>query len=178
MDNSNNNVKEIPFLINESGKTIKVKKERKDRVITNEKKWILEECDYISKDQIELMKRGDINDKKYKLMCSEITKKICGYKSQDLKKNKYADELFIDEPFIKELLLKCELKCYYCREDVKILYKSVREPKQWSVERLDNDFGHNKNNVTIACLSCNLSRRTMYHERYKFTKQLIIEKKE
>ena len=45
-ENSNNNVKEMPFLINESGKTIKVKKERKDRVITNEKKWILDECDY------------------------------------------------------------------------------------------------------------------------------------
>jgi len=59
-----------------------------------------------------------------------------------------------------------------------VLYKSVREPKQWSVERINNDYGHNKNNVTIACLSCNLSRRTMYHERYRFTKQLIIDKKE
>ena len=29
MDNSNNNVKEMPFLINESGKTIKVKKRAK-----------------------------------------------------------------------------------------------------------------------------------------------------
>ena len=68
MDNSNNLVKEIPFLINETGKTIKVKKERRDRVVTNEKKWILDECDYNSRDQIELMKRSDINDKKYNLI--------------------------------------------------------------------------------------------------------------
>jgi hypothetical protein len=26
--------------------------------------------------------------------------------------------------------------------------------------------------VEIACLNCNLRRRTMYHERYVFTKQM------
>jgi hypothetical protein len=177
MDNSNNCIKEIPFIINEKGKTIKIKKERKDRVVINEKKWILDENDYDIINQLEVLKNGDTNNKKYKLICSEIMKKISGYKNQDIKKSKYEAESFIDEKFIKEMLLKCELKCYYCREPVMVLYKSVREPKQWSVERINNDYGHNKNNVTIACLSCNLSRRTMYHERYRFTKQLIIEKK-
>lgn len=178
MDVSNITIKEIPFIINEKGKKIKVKKEQKNRVVTKEKKWILDDNDYESVRQIELIKKQDSNDKKYMLLCSEIAKKICSYKNQDLKKNKLNNELFIDENFIKELLLDCELKCYYCREEVMVLYKSVREPKQWSVERINNDYGHNKNNVTIACLSCNLSRRTMYHERYRFTKQLIIDKKE
>jgi hypothetical protein len=59
---------------------------------------------------------------------------------------------------------------------MKILYEHVREPKQWSLERIDNDYGHNKNNVEIACLSCNLRRKTMYHERFIFTKQLNIVK--
>ena len=54
----------------------------------------------------------------------------------------------------------------------------MREEKQWSVERIDNNFGHNKENVTIACLECNLRRKTMYHERFKFTKQLTIVKKQ
>jgi hypothetical protein len=48
---------------------------------------------------------------------------------------------------------------------------------QWTLERIDNDLGHNKNNVEIACLNCNLRRRTMYHERYLFTKELNIIKK-
>lgn len=178
MDISNINVKEIPFLITEKGNKIKIKKERKPRVVTNEKKWILDENDYIIENQIDIMKRADETDKKYKLLCSEIIKKISGYKGQDLKKNKYEQGSFIDEDFIKAMLIECDLKCYYCRENVMVLYKSVREPKQWSVERINNDYGHNKNNVTIACLSCNLSRRTMYHERYRFTKQLIIDKKE
>jgi len=61
---------------------------------------------------------------------------------------------------------------------VHILYENVREPLQWTLERIDNDFGHNKNNVEIACLNCNLRRRTMYHERYLFTKELSIVKKQ
>jgi hypothetical protein len=52
----------------------------------------------------------------------------------------------------------------------------VREPQQWTLERMDNDFGHNEGNVVIACLSCNLRRRTMHYERYLFTKQLNIVK--
>ena len=59
---------------------------------------------------------------------------------------------------------------------VNVLYKNVREPLQWTLERIDNDYGHNHDNVTIACLECNLRRRTMYHERYVFTKQLVIKK--
>jgi hypothetical protein len=44
------------------------------------------------------------------------------------------------------------------------------------VERIDNSIGHNRTNIVIACLDCNLHRRTMYYERYVFTKQLNIVK--
>jgi hypothetical protein len=66
------------------------------------------------------------------------------------------------------------MECYYCRKKVKILYEYVREEDQWTLERIDNKRGHNNDNVEIACLSCNLRRRTMYHERYVFTKQMNI----
>ena len=78
---------------------------------------------------------------------------------------------------VLELLEKSELLCYYCRKEVKLLYENVREMTQWSLDRLDNSEGHNKENVVIACLSCNLHRKTMYHERFVFTKQLNIVKK-
>ena len=63
-------------------------------------------------------------------------------------------------------------QCYYCKECVKLLYSSVREPKQWTLERMDNDFGHNFDNVSIACLNCNLRRRTMYHGRFTATQEI------
>ena len=52
------------------------------------------------------------------------------------------------------------------------MYEYVREPKQWTLERLDNAYGHNKNNVVISCLSCNIRRRTMASEKYVQTKQM------
>lgn len=54
----------------------------------------------------------------------------------------------------------------------------LEKPKQWTLDRIDNDIGHYSDNVVIACLSCNLHRKTMYHERFLFTKQLNIIKKE
>jgi hypothetical protein len=37
---------------------------------------------------------------------------------------------------------------------------------------LDNPYGHNCENVVIACLSCNLRRRTTHFERYLSTKRI------
>ena len=58
------------------------------------------------------------------------------------------------------------------KERTEIMYEFVREPRQWTLERLDNSFGHNRDNVVISCLSCNLRRRTMAKERYLQTKAM------
>jgi len=175
-NNNNSGIKSIIIPTDDKKKEIRVKKERKDRVITSDKKWTICENDYNPELQFNIMKEADISNNIYNLMCSEIKRKISGYKNQDQKKNKYSEPDFIDLDFIKETLVEKELKCYYCLQSVYVLYKSVREPKQWSVERMDNNHGHNKNNITIACLECNLKRKTIYHERFRFTKQLTIKK--
>lgn len=170
------NIKSITITTDDNNKKIKTQKDKKDRVITRDKKWTICENDYNSELQFDIMQKADISNNVYNLMCCEIKRKISGYKSQDQKKNKYLEKDFIDLDFIKEKLIEKELKCYYCLQCVYVLYKSVREPKQWSVERMDNKYGHNKNNITIACLECNLKRKTIYHERFRFTKQLTIKK--
>ena len=105
-------------------------------------------------------------------MRRQIQNKISSYKMQDIQKQKYDDDKFVDLDFVIELLHKKEIKCFYCRESVYLFYNYVRENKQWTLERIDNSVGHNKDNVEIACLLCNVRRRTMYHERYVFTKQM------
>jgi len=161
----------------ENRRIIVLKKEVQDRKITNDSRWALTEDDYNSEKQHNILKIKNEEDVIYTLMCSEIRKKISGYKSQDIKKDKYNETKFIDAGFITDKLLESEFKCYYCCCDVFVLYKVVRAPNQWSVERLNNDLGHNTDNVVIACLSCNLKRKTMYHERFRFTKQVKIVKK-
>ena len=109
-------------------------------------------------------------------MSSQIRDKIRAYKSQDRLKNKFCGDKFIDYKYVVKLLQCSKLECFYCKKCVLLLYDNVREGRQWSIERIDNSMGHNKDNVVMACLSCNLRRRTMYFERYIMTKQLQIVK--
>jgi hypothetical protein len=151
------------------------------RVITKDKKrWKFQESELLPENQIQYicqMSDGVYDSKISDMMEKHIHQKIGGYKAQDIHKNLYIEEKFIDFSKVLELLKTCENRCFYCKKTVHILYENVREPMQWTLERIDNEFGHNKDNVEIACLNCNLRRRTMYHERFLFTKELNIIKK-
>ena len=111
-----------------------------------------------------------------KVIQQHIMQKLNGYKAQDVKKGFHNPEKFADVEYVIQMLEESSNLCYYCKDSVQVLYENVREPKQWSLDRIYNNQGHNKGNLVIACLKCNVSRKTMYHERYAFTKQLVIVK--
>jgi hypothetical protein len=102
----------------------------------------------------------------------QIHYKLHSYRSQDVKKSLLDESQFVNYEYVIELLREKQLKCFYCKETVLLMYDAVRDSKQWTLDRMDNSMGHNRGNVEIACLICNLRRRTMYHERYVFTKQV------
>ena len=115
----------------------------------------------------------DINHKKE--LVSQLTKKIASYKQQDIEKSLIDDNyLIISLSELIEKLVESKLHCCYCRQKVTILYKSVREMKQWTLDRIDNDYGHTNTNVLIACLECNIKRRRLDMQKFKFTRQLKI----
>jgi hypothetical protein len=107
---------------------------------------------------------------------NELHKKINSYKQQDIKKDKNLDGLISYEELLEKLVVS-KLKCYYCRKDVLLLYENNREQKQWTLDRLDNSLGHTKENVVVCCLKCNLERRCLNDEKFLFTKQMRIIKK-
>jgi hypothetical protein len=107
-----------------------------------------------------------------RILDKQIKTKIDGYKIQDKKKNLWNQEKFIHMEFIKQKLKESELSCFYCKETIRLWYDYVLDPKQWTLERIDNEYGHNIDNIEIACLSCNRKRRCMFHERFRFTKQI------
>jgi hypothetical protein len=158
----------------EPSKKVETTKEKKVRVVTSRENW---QSEYVPSTQLHILATDASNNPIYKTMMQQIQAKLCGYKSQDQTKQLYEPDKIINLSSTVQLLIDCQLKCYYCKESVQVLYQHVREPKQWTLERISNDFGHNLGNVEIACLSCNLRRRTMYHERFLFTKQLTIVKK-
>ena len=126
---------------------------------------------------------GNLNYNNYnninniKKLEEKIKKKISSYKQQDKNKKILRKEFPIitfDE--VTEKLVESKLKCYYCKCEILLLYKQVREKKQWTLDRIDNSVGHHKDNVVISCLECNLKRRTTEIDRFTFTKQLKISK--
>ena len=158
-------------------KTVKTQKEKQKRQITTTNKWNFTPEELTSPYQWSLLQNIKTKDEKKEhceFIIRQINNKIYGYKAQDIEKDKLNEEKLVTLDNVLELMIQCENKCYYCKETVNVLYEYVREPKQWTLDRLDNDYGHNNDNVVISCLSCNLRRKTMHPERYVFTKQLNI----
>lgn len=111
------------------------------------------------------------------LLRQEIEKKLSSYRHQDSSKKKKLEVLppiTFDETIIK--MTECDLACYYCKETCLLFYENVREPLQWTLDRIDNTKGHCQNNVVICCLKCNLHRRNTNSNGYLFTRQLVLNK--
>ena len=110
------------------------------------------------------------------LIIKDIKKKYSSYKSQDKLKHRYDPEQHITLQELINKLYTSNLKCYYCNDDICLMYKNKNENKQWSLERFDNNLGHYNSNTCITCLQCNLKRRNENHEYFKFSKQLSVKK--
>ena len=185
MENEESSTKKIIMKIKPStnlkpvGWIKKNNKKNKKRVVSE--KWNLSEEYLTYEKQLEMIHAIQDNnfgffDDASKILLREIERKIYGYKQQDLEKNHYQVEQFIYLKDVIEKMIACEMKCYYCFDPMFLLYEKVRESKQWSVDRLDNDQGHNQHNFVIACLECNLKRRRRTADKFLFTKQLTIVK--
>ncbi len=155
-------------------KKIIKEKEKQKRQITTTEQWNFTEPELNRENHYQLL----YETSKIPFIYQQIRNKLTSYRSQDIEKNKYNIEKFSDLSGVLQKMELCQLKCFYCKESVSLLYENVREPKQWTLERIDNKIGHAIDNVEIACLSCNLRRRTMHHERYLLTKniQTVIKK--
>jgi hypothetical protein len=145
-----------------------VEKEKQKRQITTTNKWQFTDFELNRENQYTIL----FEPSKIPFIHQQIKNKLSSYRCQDIEKKLLDTDLFVDLSGVLQKMEDCHLKCFYCKECVFLLYENVREPKQWTLERIDNAFGHNTNNVEIACLSCNLRRRTMACERYIITKNI------
>ena len=116
--------------------------------------------------------QSDFKDNIGEELRRQVCAKISGYKCQDVKKGIYDESKFVCFDDVIALMNSRKMACFYCKKQALLFYEYSRDSAQWTLERIDNKHGHNTDNVEIACLNCNLRRRTMYHERYVFTKQM------
>jgi hypothetical protein len=166
-------------------KTNKSNKNKTNKIIVNEKEiklrvetktWGLNEEQLIHKCQLDSLHNLLVcSSTKYDTkIVSHIKSKLCSYKHQDITKKKLNDTAFVSFNEVIKMLVDCGLKCFYCSQNVFILYERVREQTQWSLDRINNDLGHNTGNLVIACLECNLKRRRTNKDAFMFTKNMVI----
>ena len=111
------------------------------------------------------------------LVKREITKKINGYKKQDVQNSLIDIDKLISLDQVIERLMESKLRCFYCHDNCELLYKNVLSKKQWTLDRLDNSLGHNHDNVVVCCLECNIKRGDMDSERFKRGKEIKLVRK-
>ena len=104
-----------------------------------------------------------------------ISKKVSSYFNKTKKKER-THETYITLDETIEKLVCSQLNCKYCNTKVKIIYTTNRDMKQWTLDRIDNDRPHTKDNILISCLECNLKRRRIDKDKFEFTKKLNIVK--
>lgn len=119
---------------------------------------------------------GEHNQLTRQNIVAGLKTKLSSYKQQDLNKEIYDKDAFINILQLADLLKESGLHCHYCHCAVYLLYEYVRENKQWTLDRIDNSQGHNFGNVEIACLDCNLRRRCKKKEDFYIDKNLTITK--
>jgi len=150
---------------------------------------------YFLKTEEEIFKENYKN-----VLMKEISKKINNYKQQDVKKIRKIlhikhkndihdfykemkcggdqDEKLITQFQIIQKMVDCDLKCHYCKDNVFILYDTVCETMQWTLDRINNNIGHTNENTLVSCLKCNLKRRntnkTKFEHHMKLNNSVII----
>jgi hypothetical protein len=158
-----------------------IKKVTQNKEIDKERKKQFSKSDYEC-NQLEVItniyNESTEEDPQKTIFLREINNKINGYKQQDVCKNMLDVNNFVSLKDVIDKIYNSNLKCYYCSEQMLILYKYVKEKRQWTLDRINNDLGHTCNNVIVSCLECNLQRRRKTKDAFTFTKQLILTRDE
>ena len=115
-------------------------------------KWTIDDAFFAYDKQMEVLRRLIADDQSLeerKFFIKEIKNKLDGYARQDVANGIHVHDLnaIISLDATIELLLVNKMRCAYCRECCQLIYKDVMAPRQWTLDRVDNDQGHNDGNV-------------------------------
>jgi hypothetical protein len=105
-----------------------------------------------------------ISKTSYKEMTNWTTKRT-NYIEQDKKTERYNKEDFIQIDEVKQLMNEQSCKCVYCWQD---LYND-----DWSLDRINNDIGHNSNNCVLSCIFYNTQRKDTNYKVFYRKKALL-----
>lgn len=98
-------------------------------------------------------------------LITNIKRKIYNHKIFDnIRFKKDGD---IDHKYIEELIKKQNNKCSICKEEVLLKNWKPYCCYQFSIDRIDNNKPHNKDNVRITCYYCNCRHFPKFDQHFK-----------
>lgn len=83
----------------------------------------------------------------------------------------------LDKDFIIKLKETQNNLCYFCKNEL-IFEANSEQLNQTSIDRIDNNFGHTKDNVKLTCIFCNHAKNINNNETYKLFINWVINKVE
>lgn len=95
-----------------------------------------------------------------------IREKITRHRTLDRKKFQIAGDITVDD--VLELFRRQNYKCYVCDDAVLTCGWKPGCFYQFSIDRLDNNQPHNRNNVLISCDYCNCRFRRYYTNKFDY----------
>ena len=102
-------------------------------------------------------------------LITNIKRKINSHKLFD--KKRFGIEGNIDYKFITELIKKQDKKCFVCKEEVLLIDWKPYCCYQFSIDRINNEYSHNKDNVRITCYYCNCRHFPKFDQPNKICNQ-------
>ena len=89
---------------------------------------------------------------------SDIDRKIIGYMRQDaLAKRAIDDSLYVDNSWV---LIQSKKQCHRCSRCFEVMnLDNKNDDNDWTIDRIDNNIAHEKDNCTLMCLKCNISKK-------------------
>jgi hypothetical protein len=114
---------------------------------------------------------------KTKKLLQNIKDKISNHNKYD--KNRFGKIGNVSLDDIKELLNKQQFKCYICNDEVKTTNWTSFCCYQFSIDRIDDNKPHDRNNILISCYYCNCRQYPDFNQHNKLCKEKChIDKKE
>ena len=107
----------------------------------------------------------------------ELRSKLAAYKSQDKRNSVFDASHFVTMERLSEVLVASRLRCCHCMAFVPLLYDKPNDRRQWTLDRVSNEQGHNEMNVKVSCLGCNIKRGDMEIERFQAGRVIKVMKK-
>jgi hypothetical protein len=98
-------------------------------------------------------------------LLKNIKNKIYNYNIFDKNKFNIVGNISIND--VKELLNKQNFKCYICNDTIKTINWSPFCCYQFSIDRINDNKPHDRNNILISCYYCNCRHHPNFDQKNK-----------